>query len=185
MSGERVGGVDDPVWLTAEPTTPPAPRHRLRNVLALLAVFGLPAIAVVIRGFDWVAMVAGIAGAVLALVLLYRKLVGPLLVGVVLLVAAFAVLELDNGITFHTLALNEPPSGRIHWCGRDYDGGSPTSEAPQVTRQEGSLHLVTVAPSGTAVYAVGNCEPGRQFPMELYAKIGSGRWVFYGLSGGP
>ncbi|HVX23091.1 MAG TPA: hypothetical protein VHB02_17235 [Acidimicrobiales bacterium] len=186
MAGQRVGGIDDPVWLAPPDPAVPARRGPWRNVGAVTAVVGLPAIAVLSHGFDWVSMAAGVGAATVVLAILYRRPAGAALAGLVLLAAAFAGLELDNGLTYHTLSLDGPPAHAIHWCGRDYDDNPPSDRPPSPpdSPAAGPPQLVTITPSGAAVYSDVACRNGL-LPGVLYAQAGPGRWVYYSLSGGP
>jgi len=103
---------------------------------------------------------------------------------VALLGAGLAVLELDNALSFHTLSLDGPPPTRIHFCGRDYDAGPPSSNAPSPGPLTSRPAVIAIAPSGTAIYADEACSHG-VLPGGLYAQAGPSEWIYYGLSGGP
>jgi hypothetical protein len=98
MASTRVGGIDDLIW-SAE--TPQTPRHQMatwRVLASLAAVPGLPGLAVLIHGFDWVSVVVGLSASTVVFAVLHRKVTGPLVFGALLLVPDFAALEAVNAL---------------------------------------------------------------------------------------
>lgn len=89
--------------------------------------------------------------------------------------------------TFHTFAWwSVPPS--VSYCGRRYDQGRTVAAlAPRFAYSQ----VMTVEPAGWPVYAqrpAGGAPaqaPGLPCAMGLVLKRGGGRYVLYGLVGGP
>ncbi len=185
MASTRVGGIDDLIW-SAE--TPQTPRHQMatwRVLASLAAVPGLPGLAVLIHGFDWVSVVVGLSASTVVFAVLHRKVAGPLVFGALLLVPTFSALEAVNFLEFHTLSLDGPPP-TLHWCGRDYVLGSRTFPRPDTPPGSQSDRVVLLTPSGAAVYSGTGCSPSHVgVPTLLFTPTGPSTWNAYGLQGGP
>jgi hypothetical protein len=180
----RVGGIDDPIWSTPGPAA--APRRRMgawRLTVSLLALPGLPLLAVLVRGFDWVDLVAGVAAGVGVLAVVHHRVVGPVALGVLLLVPAFGALEAVNRLEFHTFSLDGPPP-KLHWCGRDYQLGNRLWPAPPPVIGSQGERVVLVSPSGSAILSGFACTRNTE-PTLLFTPVGPSAWVAYGLDGGP
>jgi hypothetical protein len=88
----------------------------------------------------------------------------------------------------------EQASGRVHWCGRDYeDGGSPaqtwrqiTAQAPWPIRPEGSYPPLARSPEQlfAAVYPAAERSPYSCAEF-VYLRTGPDKYHTYSLLGGP
>jgi hypothetical protein len=119
-----------------------------------------------------------------------RDLAGSAVVVVLLAVAA--------SVFWYRATYNVLPgqgaSGRVHWCGRDYEWAGGTSSWTHLTGQEsGPVRLVgRYPPLGTraALYAVvvpasRRTPAGGACAMAVYLQAGPGRYRPYVLEGGP
>lgn len=185
MASARVGGIDDPIW---SPDTGQAPRHHMRTwriFASLVAIPGLPGVAVLVHGFDWVSLVGGLVAGTVVFAVVHRKVTGPLVFGALLLVPSFAALEAVNVLEFDTLSLDGPPP-TLHWCGRDYVLGSRTFPRPDTPPGSQSDRVVLLTPSGATVYSGAGCTPAQAgVPTLLFTPTGPSAWRAYGLQGGP
>lgn len=185
VASAQVGGIDDRIW---SEDTGQAPRHHMgmwRVLVSLVAIPGLPVLAVLVHGFDWVSLVGGVVAGTVAFALVHRPVTGPLVFGAVLLVLSFAALEAVNVLEFHTLSLDGPPP-TLHWCGRDYVLGSRTFPRPDTPPESRNDRVVLLTPSGAAVYSGIGCAPAQAgVPTLLFTPTGPSTWHAYGLQGGP
>ena len=154
-----------------------------RFAASLVGVPGLPVLAVLVDGFDWVSLVAGVTAGSVLLAVVHRRVAGPVAFGLPLLVPSFAALESMTLGRFHTLGLDGPPP-RLHWCGRDYLLGSRSWPAPPRPPGSQDERVVLVTPSGVTVFSAFGCTPQR-VPTLLFTPVGRSTWFAYGLQGGP
>ena len=185
MASTRAGAIDDPIWST---DAHEAPRRRLslwRTIALLMAIPGLPGLAVLVHGFDWVSLVGGIVAGTIVFVVVHRKVTGPVVLGALLLVPSFAALEAVNVLEFHTLSLGGPPPS-LHWCRRDYVLGSRSFSAADMPGGTQNLRVVLQTPSGSAIYSGHGCPP-RQVgvPALLFTTTAPTTGRAFGLQGGP
>jgi hypothetical protein len=114
----------------------------------------------------------------------WRGLIGGAVV-VVLVVAGGFVLWYRA--TYNVLP-GQAASGRVHWCGRDYEWSGGTSSWVQLTAQErGTVRLVERYPplgSRAALYAA-VMPADASCTTAVYLQTGPDRYRPYSLEGGP
>lgn len=185
MVSTRMGGLDDPIWSADAGQAPRRQMGRWRVLASLVAILGLPGLAVLVHGFDWVSLVGGLAAGAVVFAVMHRKVAGPVVFGALLLVPSFAALEAVNVLKFDTLSLDGPPP-TLHWCGRDYVLGSRTFPGPDTPPRSQRERVVLITPSGAAVYSGASCSPAHMgVPTLLFTPTGHSTWRAYGLQGGP
>jgi hypothetical protein len=181
---ERVGAIDDPIWLT----TPEMPSRRSLGLLitgvSALVMVVVPLVCFFTRGLDWEAALFAAALVLPLLVLVQRRWVGPALLSLGLVLGLLVLVEGVNAGSYHTLRLDRPPL-RLEWCGRTYSNPTPASaNSPLAHDLRASVRVeALMTPSGTAIYAKSPCSA--KVGQTLLFSPSSGGVLVYSLEGGP
>jgi len=191
----KIGGIDDEAWRAPAPETAASLGGQLQ-LASIIAVISIAALLIALHGVNWVtAVLAGALGA-LSLFVIQRRLLGPLLAGLLILAVGMLAVEAINLAQYRSLSLDGPPS-TIQVCGRSYVAGRTISPAMARGPRDGGvaldqvlrsakvpLHEVASTPSGSAIFAGPGCG-GPQPPVLVFSPLSAGGTVVFSLQGGP